>query len=478
MNSLLYNNSQAKAIDQLAADHLGTDSYELMQHAAQAIFQHVKKFNNILVIAGPGNNGGDGWVVAELARHNGQNVTLWPLKPAKELKGDASLAAEAYIGPVINSAPGDTFDCVIDAVFGSGLNQNVTGAYAAAINWMNKQSAPVFAIDIPSGLNGDTGQVMGCAVKAKTTIAILTNPPGLYTLNGKDHCGMIITERLNVDSNCYQHLPIAAHLLHESQLTQLIAQRQHNSHKGRFGHVWTAGGQAGMMGAVQLAAYAVLKSGAGAVTAVTDKQHSVTIPLQHPEIMTHAFDALRELHPELPQKPADVLAIGMGMGQSTWSKQLFNQLINMQLPKVIDADGLALLQKGQLNANDVITPHPLEAARLLHCHVQEVQANRIKAAQQLNQTYQATVILKGSGSIICSGSNTYICPYGSDALATAGSGDVLAGMVAGLIAQGHPTAQAAQLAVLWHALTGEKSRQRICFTASGILEELHLHLPA
>lgn len=475
MNNKLYNISQAKVIDQLAAENLGINSYELMQVAAQAIFQHVRNYHNILIITGPGNNGGDGWVVAELARQNGQNVTLWSLKPINELKGDARLAADAYTGVVIESAPEATFDCVVDAIFGSGLNQTITGHYAQAIAWITEQESPVIAVDIPSGLNGDTGQMMGAAVNAKATISILNDSPGLFTLSGKDLCGKITTESLGVDPMCYKNLPVSAELLKESQLTQMIKARQNNSHKGSFGHVWAAGGQAGMMGAVQLAAFAILKSGAGAATAVTDKQHSVTLPLRHPEIMTHGFD---ELHPELPVKTPDVMAIGMGLGQSTWSKQLFNLLIKINVPKVIDADGLALLQPGHLNSNDVITPHPLEAARLLDCHIQEVQADRLKAAKLLNQKYHAIVVLKGSGTIICNDQNTYICPYGSDALATAGSGDVLSGMIAGLMAQDHHSLQAAQLAVIWHAVTGEKSRQRICFTASGILDELHLHLPA
>lgn len=476
MVKALYNKAQTKKIDQQAATFLGIDSYTLMQRAALAVFQNIKQHKKLLVVTGPGNNGGDAWVVAELARKNGQEVSVWALKDPNQLSGDAQTAAqECQVEHTPYCPEQQSFDIIVDGIFGSGLNKTVQNHYAKAIDWINLQPAPVYAIDIPSGLNADTGQIMGHAIKAKCTISILTDSPGLYTLCGKDLCGLIKTEILTVDPKAYQNITVDAHLLHESQLSSLLTKRQHNSHKGQFGHVWVAGGQAGMMGAVQLAAFAVLKSGAGAVTTVTDTVHSVTIPLQHPEIMTHGYD---ETHPELPNKSPDILAMGMGLGQSSWSKSLYKQLIQMPQAKVVDADALALLKPHHLNEHDVITPHPLEAARLLGCSTQEIQYNRLQAAQQLNRKYQATVVLKGSGTVIADADGCYLCPYGSDALATAGSGDVLAGMIAGLMAQGHDATPAAQLGVLWHAITGEKSQHKLCMTASGILAELHLHLPA
>ncbi len=476
MVKALYNKAQTKKIDQQAATFLGIDSYALMQRAALAAFQHIKQYKKLLVVTGPGNNGGDGWVVAELARKNGQEVTIWALKDPNQLSGDAQTAAqECQVEHTFYCPEQQSFDVIIDCIFGSGLNKTVQGHYAEAIDWINQQATPVYAIDIPSGLNADTGQIMGHAIIAKCTISILTDSPGLFTLCGKDLCGIIKTENLTVDPKAYQNITADAHLLHESQLSSLLTNRKHNSHKGQFGHVWVAGGQAGMMGAVQLAAFAVLKSGAGAVTAVTDALHSVTMPLQHPEIMTHAYD---ETHPELPIKKPDVLALGMGLGQSSWSKSLFKQLIQMPQAKVVDADALALLEPHHLTKQDVITPHPLEAARLLACSTAEIQNDRLQAAKSLNQKYHATTVLKGSGTVIADAQGCYLCPHGSDALATAGSGDVLAGMIAGLMAQGHNAAQAAKQGVLWHAITGEKSQQKLCLTASGILNELHLHLPA
>lgn len=476
MKPALYLTSQAQAIDHAAARYLGIDSFELMQQAALAVFQHIKNDRKVLVVTGPGNNGGDGWVVAELARQNGQHVTLWAVTPQDRLQGDAQKAASQNQADVVTTPPADCdFDVIVDGIFGSGLNKNITGPLAQAIDWINQQSTRVVAIDIPSGLHGDTGQVMGVAVRAKKTVSILTHHPGSFTAAGKDHVGLPVLESLQVPIDQYSHIKPCAHLLDENQLSDLLTQRCHDCHKGRMGHVWVAGGQKGMSGAALLAAHAVLRVGAGAVTTVTNPEHAVWVPLHLPEIMSHGFD---HQHISWPNKSPDVLAIGMGMGQNEWGQSLMNHLMEWKVPKVLDADALGLVSKDDLSTHDVITPHPLEAARMCQTDVKTIQENRYEAVRHLADLCGCVVVLKGSGSLICDGQNTFVCPHGSDALATAGSGDVLAGMIAGLMAQGHEALAAAQLAVLWHAITGEKSKDRFCLTASGILQQLPLHLPA
>lgn len=479
----LYSNNKTQAIDSLAAAYLGVESFELMQLAGAAVYQHMKHLNKLLVITGPGNNGGDGFVVAELARQQGQVVCVLALRAIDQLQGDARLAAEQYQGELLSIDELERiqqleFDVVIDAIFGTGLKQTVSQTYADVINWLNQQSIPVISVDIPSGLNGSTGQVEGVAVRAVKTISILALNTGLYTLDGKDCCGEVLFESLGVTETVYQSIESDGELLNADLLQQLQLNRSHNSHKGRFGHVIAAGGQAGMLGAVLLAGRAILKSGAGSATIMTDSVHADLLPLHAPEIMSRGFDGnmgTPEVTDVVGEKSTDVLLLGMGLGQSAWSRQLFKSCLSANLPLVVDADGLTLLSRAaavpaQLQ---VITPHPKEAAVLLNSTVAEIQSNRWQAVKLLAQKYQCVAVLKGSGTLICAGKQTWCCPYGSANLATAGSGDVLAGLIAGLMAQGYKAATAAQIGVLWHALVGENNRYGLSMTASDLLDTLH-----
>ncbi len=480
----LYSNDKTQEIDQLAATALGVDSFALMQQAGAAIFKHLQKIKNLLIITGPGNNGGDGFVVAELARQNGQRVKVLALRPVDELSGDARLAADQFKGEVVvkpdfNTITTEGFDGVVDAIFGTGLSQSVRGHYVEAIDWINQQDVPVCAIDIPSGLNGTTGKIEGAAVKATQTIAILARNTGLFTMDGKDCCGDIAFEDLGVEPEHLSSVPATAQLLSDDALMQIPNMRRNNSHKGLFGHVLTIGGQAGMLGAVLLAGKAVLKAGAGSTTIVTDPKHADLLPLHAPELMTHAFDGTVcwDGLSELPGiKPCQVMLLGMGLGQSQWSKQLFKAAIKAQVPLVVDADGLSLLARAAAVPEHlaVITPHPKEAAIMLQSSTAEIQDDRWAAVKSLANKFGCVAVLKGSGTLISNGVETWCCPYGNANLATAGSGDVLAGLVAGLMVQGFSAEKAAWLAVLWHAVAGEQSPHGMTLTASDLLAELHL----
>ncbi len=479
----LYSNDKTQEIDQLAAKALGIDSYALMQRAGAAIYQHLKSCKKMLVITGPGNNGGDGFVVAELARQNGQQVLLLALRPPEQLCGDARLAAADYQGEVLvetdfSQLNAADYDYIVDAIFGTGLNQPVRGIYAKAIDWINEQSIPVIAVDIPSGLNGSSGKIEGTAVKAKKTVAILARNTGLFTLDGKDCCGDIRFEDLGVAAADLSSVEVTARLLPASALQQLPAQRSNNSHKGQFGHVMTVGGQAGMMGAVLLAGRAVMKAGAGSTTLVTDPGHADLLPLNAPELMTYGFDgsACRDgLHELLSIKPTQVMLLGMGLGQSQWSKQLFKAAVKAEVPLVVDADGLVLLSQAATTPKHlaVVTPHPKEAASMLNSSIADIQADRWAAVKALAVQYDCVAVLKGSGTLISDGQHSHCCPYGNANLATAGSGDVLAGLVAGLMAQGYAAIEAAKLAVTWHAVAGEQSPYGMSMTATDLLATLH-----
>ena len=479
----LYSNDKTQVIDQLAADYLGVDSFELMQLAGAAVYQHVKDFTKLLVITGPGNNGGDGFVIAELARQQGQSVQVLVLRQVQELSGDARLAAEQYQGELLTLDDAERikqleFDVFIDAVFGTGLNQVVAQPYADLIDWLNQQPVPIIAVDIPSGLNGSTGQIEGVAIRATQTISILARNTGLFTLDGKDCCGEVLYEALTVPESAYMSVQSDGCLLSAQMLQQLPESRLHNSHKGQFGHVITAGGQVGMLGAVLLAGKAVLKAGAGSTTVVTDSSHANLLSLNAPEIMSRGFSGAgesNELLDTLDEKSADVLLLGMGLGQSAWSKKLFKSCLSADVPLVLDADGLNLLSSAATVPPhlQVITPHPKEAAVLLNLTVAEIQQDRWQAVKLLAQKYNCVAVLKGSGTLISYNEQSWCCPYGNANLATAGSGDVLAGLIAGLMAQGFGAAQAAQLAVIWHALVGEHNRFGLSMTATDLLETLH-----
>ena len=466
----LYRSHQTKPIDEAAAAYLQIDSYQLMQRAAQAVYRHIGEAYSLLVVTGPGNNGGDGWVIAELARRDHKNVVVWALQNPENLTGDAAKAAADYQGEVIFSAPCEdkSFDLLVDAIFGTGLMRAPGGIYQDAIDFINDHPARVLAVDIPSGLAGDTGLAYAPAVRANITVAILNMMPGHVTADGQDYCGELKLDRLAVPDTAYRAIDPAAYVLNHALLNPLKKSRKHNSHKGSYGRLLVAGGQHGMLGAVLLSGTAALVSGAGLVQLITTEEQAPWVPVHRPELMALGFSGSeQQLH--IPK--ADVLVMGMGLGTSQWSKALWQQLLEAGMPTVLDADGLNLLAGSQTAPDSVkvITPHPKEAARLLKCAVDDIQADRLGACQKLAEKYNCVVVLKGSGTVISDGEETFICPFGSADLATAGTGDVLSGMTGSLLAQGLTAIQSAQMAVVWHALTADECALGRCLTASDLI---------
>lgn len=469
----LYRSQQTKPIDEAAANFLQIDSYTLMQRAALAVYRHIAHYESVLVVTGPGNNGGDGWVMAELARQDHKKVLVWALLKPDALRGDAAKAAADYQGEVVFSvdAIGADFEVVVDAIFGTGLSRAPSGGYAEAIVYINNHPAKVLAVDIPSGLAGDTGVAYKPTVQADKTVAVINLMPGHFTGDGQDCCGELVLECLDVSAHAYAGIKPSAYLLDKAGLADLRRVRKHNSHKGSYGRVLVAGGQHGMLGAVLLSGTAALVSGAGLVQVITTEDQAPTVPLYRPELMALGFQGSEN---QINIPAVDVLVLGMGLGTSQWSKALWQQLIQANISTVLDADGLNLLAESNRTSDSiaVMTPHPKEAARLLHCEVKDIQADRIKACQTLAKRFQCVVVLKGSGSIISDGSDNFICPFGSADLATAGTGDVLAGMVGSLLAQGFSALQSAQMAVVWHAVTADKLGLGRCLTATDLIQFL------
>lgn len=465
LKEALYLTKHLRLCEQRAMDEMGLTEDELMMRAGVAALNtlktHYPDVRAIAVFCGSGNNAGDGYVLAKLLFQQDFYVVVHQYKTVEDLPPTAKHAALAamaagvpfqYADDIIDSE----VELVVDALLGIGLVGNVRGPIAHAINLINDSSLPVLSLDVPSGLDADTGRVLGVCVNADVTITFIALKVGLFMLDGPDHCGKVICHGLQL-TNCMTTLHPVAFQLDQQLLQGLIAPRRKNSHKGMYGHVLVIGGGQGMPGAVCLAAMAAFKVGAGRVTVATLPEHITAILPLLPEAMIYPIEDSSALLPLL--EDATIGVIGPGLGESEWANALFQAAIAAQIPLVIDASALHMLARNpQHDDNWVLTPHPGEAASLLACSTTDIQLDRCKSAHLIQQQYGGTVVLKGAGSIVKSGeSETYICVAGNPGMATAGMGDVLSGVIGGLVAQGLSLADAAKLGVWLHAQAGDEA---------------------
>jgi NAD(P)H-hydrate epimerase len=464
----LYTAEQVRRLDACAIGEHGLPGFTLMQRAGVAVFEAAReRFTSArcwLVLCGAGNNGGDGYVVARLAREAGLKVTLCALRDPGELKGDAARAARAWCdaGGRVRQWPlrGKVqADLVIDALLGTGLDRAVEGRYRDAVARIRALGCPVVAVDIPSGIHADSGRVLGCAVRADVTVSFIGQKRGLFTGDGPDHRGELIFDELGTPAEMHEAVGPAGRRLREAIIRELLPGRALNSHKGHYGHVLVAGGDQGMSGAARLAGEAALRAGAGLVTVATHAAHAALLNLSRPELMvtTVAESGVIET-----LERATVLAVGPGLGTRAWGRALFDSLMQTHLPAVVDADGLNLLaEKPRQRGDWVLTPHPAEAARLAGCSVDEIQDDRVGQALRLATKFNAVVVLKGCGSVLAEPAGSYaICPLGNPGMATAGCGDVLTGVIAGLLGQRLSPWHAAQVGVAAHAAAGDRVAER------------------
>jgi len=462
----LYRAAQVRELDRIAIEEFSIPGIELMTRAGEAAFAALRarwpEARHIAVICGAGNNGGDGFVVARLAHVAGFNVSLSLLAAAESLKGDAKRAYDAMVSAgvapieLFPSSLGDV-DVVVDALLGTGLDREVQGEWSDAIVAMNAAAAPVLAVDIPSGLNADSGAVMGVAVCAAVTISFIALKQGMLTAAGPDHCGEILFDGLAVPQAVYEKVMPAAHRIDPRQFSTMLPRRARSTHKGDCGHVLVVGGAAGMSGAARMAGEAALRSGAGLVSIATAPQHAAHINLTRPELMVHAIDRGDALHPLLQK--ADVVAVGPGLGTSQWGMAMLDVVLSCDVPLVVDADALNLLAI-ELHMRDdwVMTPHPGEAARLLNVSSDEVQTDRFFAADAMQGKYGGVVVLKGCGSLVVDRDGvTSLCDAGNPGMAGGGMGDLLTGVIAALIAQGLDLADAARFGVWLHATAADRA---------------------
>jgi len=467
----LYSAQQARALDAWAIAQ-GTSGYALMKRAGEAALRVLRsrwpKAIEIAVAAGGGNNGGDGYVLARFAQAAGLSVTVLALTPPDDLSGEAASACQDFLGSggqVLGFAATHLAraDVVVDALLGTGLTSNVRPGMAQAIQTLNGCGRPILSLDLPSGLNADSGQVMGAAVRADCTISFVALKTGLFLGDGPEYVGRLQFDDLGVTPPAEPRFTAVLERLGEGEIARALPTRRRQANKGDFGRVLIIGGGSGMPGAVRLAGEACLRAGAGLVTVATAPENLSAISAGRPELIVHAVLEPAQLVPLL--EPADVVAIGPGLGRADWARRLLERALASGKPLVIDADALNLLAETGLiaPAGSVLTPHPGEAARLLQTPVAAIQADRLGALRALSARHPgAIIVLKGAGTLIGVAGRQApspiptICERGNPAMAAAGMGDVLTGAIAGILAQCRDPWLAARAGVMAHALAGDE----------------------
>ncbi len=461
----LYTAAGVRELDRIAIEEQGIPAYTLICRAGQAlrdcIAENWPNCRHINILCGAGNNGADGYVLARLLRETGRDVSVQYFSDPGQLESDAATAFEDFKagGGEATAFEGElnTATLQVDALLGTGLTRTVEGRWRQATEKLNAQPAPVLAVDIPSGLAADTGVIQGIAVQAQRTLTFIGRKRGLYTAQGVDCVGVVEFSDLDVPAAVYDRQPVPACLLKRPALGTLAVPRPRSSHKGDYGHVLVVGGGAGMPGAPRLAAEAAARCGAGLVSVATHADNASGLNAGRWELMVHAVSHINELAPLL--RRASVVVVGPGLGQSRWSRQLFEQVLDTPLPLVADADALNLLARDPLvRQNWILTPHPGEAARLLGTDTATIQQDRFAALEALRERYGGTIILKGAGTLIGDGrSLPAVCAAGNPGMASGGMGDVLSGVLGALLAQGLTSGAAARAAVCLHAQAADRA---------------------
>jgi len=459
----VYATSDVREIESAAA--AGMSPPPLMERAGLAaahLAREVAGGNGkpVLVVAGPGNNGGDAFVVARHLKEWWFKVEVVFAGDESRLSGDAADALRAWRaadGEIRSELPAmGNWGLVVDGIFGIGLEREVTGRYAEWIGYINAADAPVLALDVPSGLHSDTGRVLGAAVVADHTATFIALKPGLLTLDGPDHSGKLHLCRLDLESRSLN--PSSGFLIGHDVLKTVLKPRRRNSHKGDYGSIGVIGGDHGMVGAALLAGRAALKLGSGRVYLGLIARDAPLVDPEQPELMLRTADAALKLG------HLDVLAVGPGLGQAPDAAFYLDIALGSELPLVLDADALNLIgadptlsgRTKERKAATLLTPHPAEAARLLGTTTREVQADRIAAALALASRLNAHVVLKGAGSICALPDATWhINTSGNSGMASAGMGDVLTGIIAALLSQGADAKSALLAGVYLHGAAAD-----------------------
>lgn len=480
----LYSSTQVRALDAHAIQALGVPAYTLMKRAGEAALRHLRSryplAHRIVIVCGGGNNGGDGYVLARFAHAAGLTVTVLAASDPEQLRDAAREAFGDFRASGARAHPFaasllDEGEVVVDALLGTGLHGEVRAEYGAAIRAMNQSGRPVFALDVPSGLDSDAGVPLGEAVRADCTVTFVGLKTGLLVGEGPEYTGTVFFDDLEVTPPPGEFVPRLTRIV-EAEIHAALPRRRRAAHKGDFGRVLIVGSGSGMPGATRLAGEACLRVGAGITTVAVAPENVAAIAAGRPELICLSLSEPRVLAEALTR--ADAVAIGPGLGRSAWARAALDTVLSAGKPLVVDADALNLLAEAEARARDdwILTPHPGEAARLLGATTQDIQHDRLAALDRLLARFHGTIVLKGAGTLVGGAGRTPgVCERGNPGMATAGSGDVLTGAIAGILAQCRDPWAAARVGVLVHAMAGDAAARvgERGVLASDLARELH-----
>ncbi len=463
----LYSAAATREADRRTMEQYGLGGGLLMERAAAAALhllrQRFLRAARLAVVCGPGNNGGDGYVLARLARAMGMTVRVLSPDDTSRLQGDAKAACARWqeSGGLIEPIDFELLrhsDVVVDALFGTGMQRPLEGAWSAAVEAMNACGTPILALDIPSGLNADTGAVAAVAVRADVTVCFIALKVGLFTARGREQAGLVLFDDLGVPPEVFAGLEPSAERITERNLHGLLRPRPRHAHKGDAGRVLIVGGQPGMAGAVRLAGEAAYRAGCGLVTVATHPAHAATLSSRRPEIISYGVVNCADL--AVHAERAQALAVGPGLVLDAWGRELWQSALQCRQPLVVDAGALRCLAEAPLQRDNwVLTPHPGEAAALLEGSVEKIEADRIAAAGEIARRFGGVCVLKGGGTIVAMAGEELpsLCDRGNPGLASGGTGDVLTGIIVSLLAQGLAPRDAARLGVFLHATAADRA---------------------
>ena len=482
----LVSGKEMKNWEKQAMERYKTPSVLLMERAALAVVEELLSgaydIQNVLIACGTGNNGGDGLAVARLLRTKGINVQVCVVGALEKLSSDAKRQLEMYqaiSGKFVTAPAYDEYTVMVDAIFGIGCNREVTGIAAEVIEAMNAQKAPVVAIDVPSGISSDTGKVCGVGVMADVTVTFFTEKLGMLLYPGNDYCGKIKVADLGIPFEKAEECRIIAY--DEKELERL-PKRKGDSHKGTYGKVLVIAGSPKICGAAYLAAAGSYRVGAGLVKVYTSRENQTAIQTLLPEALLEVCDWNRPVLKNLKECMdwADVIVIGPGLGTDRTAEKILEYAVcKSEVPLVIDADGLNILSKNrewmhEISVPLIMTPHVQEMARLTGTSKEMIKKKPAAAAESFAAEYPVTLVLKDARTIVAKENElTYLNLSGNSGMAAGGSGDVLAGILGGLLAQGMDSLEAARLGVYLHGKAGDAAATKkgeYSMTARDILD--------
>lgn len=480
----LVTSAEMKAIEEKAMAELGLNGDILMNNAAQAVVDRIRAewgpgSARAAVFCGKGNNAGDGWAIARLLKNEGWTVKVFHPGRTVQLSSEADLNRNRALESGVPDGSWqegleaiDRYDLIIDALLGTGIRGEVVGEWRKVIDGINQAGLPVVAVDIPSGISADTGQILGVAIKAAWTVTFGSMKRGLAVYPGREWAGKCFVDPIGIPERFFADAEMQ--IITRTRVGESLPKRPRDTHKGRNGHLLVIGGSLGMTGAPVLSGMAGLRSGAGLVT--VGRRVGLAIPEKPPELMVIDW-------PAIDWERYDAIVFGPGLSMEEDGGSMLERLLNVVVPRVIDADGLNLLAdlgvgkhlalaKGPL----VLTPHPGEMARLTGLTTTQVQADRIAIATEMARTWGVILVLKGAGTLVAMpDGRLWVNPTGNPGMATAGTGDVLAGVIGALMAQGLAPEDAAVNGVYLHGLAGDMAAEamgEVGIIASDLLTRL------